>query len=233
MSLVVIENIAFEPDWKSLLKTIHMDETSRYAKEFESLFHEALGIVKPKALYRVAYIDSKGEDHVGVEGIRLSSRVLRVNLENAHRVFAYTATCGREIEEWSNQFDNMLDRFWIDAVKECALRRAMEAMIQHIDDRYRPGPTSRMAPGSLEDWPITEQYALFELLGDPKKAIGVELNDSCLMIPVKSLSGICFPTEERFESCQLCPRKKCPGRRATYDPDLYDKKYATKEKEVS
>jgi len=45
------------------------------------------------------------------------------------------------------------------------------------------------------------------------------------MVPVKSVSGILFPTEESFASCQLCPREVCPGRRAPYDPDLYDAKY--------
>jgi len=46
------------------------------------------------------------------------------------------------------------------------------------------------------------------------------------MIPNKTTSGIRFPTEERFESCQLCPRETCPGRRAAFEPDLYARKYA-------
>ena len=50
--------------------------------------------------------------------------------------------------------------------------------------------------------------------------IGVRLSDECLMIPVKSLSGIQFPTEVSFENCQMCPRDGCRNRRASYDPDL-------------
>jgi hypothetical protein len=49
-----------------------------------------------------------------------------------------------------------------------------------------------------------------------------------LMIPVKSVSGIFFPTEIKFESCQLCPVARCTGRRAHYDPDL-EKKYREKQ----
>jgi hypothetical protein len=87
------------------------------------------------------------------------------------------------------------------------------------------GPTAAMSPGSLADWPIREQRPLFSLLGDPEQAIGVKLTDSFLMIPNKTVSGLRFSTEERFESCQLCPREHCPGRRAAYEPDLYDRKY--------
>jgi hypothetical protein len=73
---------------------------------------------------------------------------------------------------------------------------------------------------------LSEQRAVFAALGDVQAAIGVQLSDSMLMIPAKSVSGIRFPTTESFESCQLCPRVDCPGRRAPYDSGLYDRKYA-------
>ena len=82
-----------------------------------------------------------------------------------------------------------------------------------------------MTPGSLPDWPIEEQESLFAVLGDTQASIGVALSESLMMVPEHSVSGVVFPTEARFESCQLCPREKCPGRRAAYDEGLYDKKY--------
>ena len=45
------------------------------------------------------------------------------------------------------------------------------------------------------------------------------------MVPTKSVSGILFPAEETFASCQLCPRDDCPNRRAPYDPELFERKY--------
>jgi hypothetical protein len=51
------------------------------------------------------------------------------------------------------------------------------------------------------------------------------LTESLLMVPVKSVSGIVFANEEEFASCQLCPREDCPGRKAPYDPGLYERKY--------
>jgi hypothetical protein len=80
-----------------------------------------------------------------------------------------------------------------------------------------------MSPGSLKDWPITEQKILFSSLGDVESAVGVRLTGSFLMIPRKSVSGIYFPTEIPFLSCQLCPREKCPSRQAAYDRKLVAK----------
>ena len=62
--------------------------------------------------------------------------------------------------------------------------------------------------------------SLFALFGDGQTPIGVSLTSSCLMIPAKSISGIYFPTEVPFFSCQLCDRKDCPGRKAVYDPKV-------------
>jgi hypothetical protein len=74
-----------------------------------------------------------------------------------------------------------------------------------------------MSPGSLKDWDLNGQRPLFSVLGDVKGSVGVYLTESLLMIPAKSLSGIFFPTEIPFYSCQLCPRENCPSRRAKYN----------------
>ena len=133
-----------------------------------------------------------------------------------------------ELEDWSNSIDDMLKGYWAEAIKRMALGSAMNALAEHLMEHYRPGRTSSMSPGSLADWPIQEQRTLFKVLGNTRDSIGVQLTDSFLMIPTKSVSGIWFPTETTFESCQLCPRTDCPGRRAPYDKDLYDKRYRQK-----
>jgi cobalamin-dependent methionine synthase I len=119
-----------------------------------------------------------------------------------------------------------LREYWLEEVKAMALGAARSHVREHIDRKYRPGKMSNMAPGSLEDWPVTQQTQLFSLLGDVEGAIGVTLTDSFLMVPLKSVSGMLFPTERSFESCQLCPREGCPGRAAPYDEHLWDQRYA-------
>ncbi len=221
----VLDEIRFEPELAQLLPRLRLKEHSPFIPDVASLLDTARDTARPKAMYRLVYIDGKGEDTVTIDGITLKSRVLRVNLEVAHRAFVYVATCGIELHRWSESLDDMVHRYWVDIIKEMALGAAVRALGHHLSTCYDLGRTATMAPGSLADWPIREQRPLFRILGDPLTAVGVELTDSFLMIPNKSVSGIRFPTEERFESCQLCPREGCPGRRAAYDPDLYESKY--------
>ena len=225
MEAIILENIPFEVDIDSLAKRLHIAPGSRDMDDLRRLVGEALAIGRPKALYGIAYIDSKSDDSVVIDGVTLASRVLRVNLEQAHRVFPYLGTGGMELEEWSNSMAAILQRFWADTIAETALRYALRACEAALNERFQPGRTSSMSPGSLEDWPIEQQTPLFSILGDTRAAIGVQLTDSYLMVPRKSVSGLRFPTEVSFASCQLCPRAVCPGRSAPYDAGLYERKY--------
>ena len=225
MDKVVLDNIPFQIDLDLLMKKLRVREGQSYVDEVKRLASEAQAIARPKALYRLAFIESRDEQAVVIDGIRMNSRVLRVNLEQAHRVFPFVATCGMELQDWAESIDDILRRFWAETINEMALRVAINALNKHVAEQFRLGRSSVMSPGSLGDWPIQAQRNLFALLGDPQEAIGVRLTDSLLMIPTKSVSGIRFPTEQSFESCQLCPRDNCPSRRAPYDRELYDKKY--------
>jgi len=187
-------------------------------------------IARPKVLYRLCRLEKQATDAVIVEGVTLSSRVLRVNLEPVHRVFVGLSTCGVEMLQLANAATDMLERYWVDVMMEMALRAADQALDAHIQLTYQPGSLSSMCPGSIEDWPITEQKPLFDIIGKQASEIGVTLSDSMLMEPIKSLSRIIFPSESRFQSCQLCPMDRCTSRRAPYNPNLMSTQYAAKEK---
>ena len=131
-----------------------------------------------------------------IQGVRFNSRVLRVNLERVHRVFPHIVMCGIELHEWASSMNDMMTQFWADAIKTMALYSAGQALDEHLAEHYRPGKTSCTSPGVFPDWPIQQQRPLFELLGDTREAIGVQLLTSCWMTPTQSTSGIIFPTEE-------------------------------------
>jgi hypothetical protein len=225
MESTILEALPFHVDLEQLKKNLRIKEGTEMVGKLDGMVQEAQKIARPKVCYGVAYVESKGDDHLMVEGIQFTSRVLRVNLDKVYRLFPYVATCGLELEEWSKSVDGILEQFWAEEIKVTAVRWAIRHLHESLMDRYRPGKMSRMNPGSLPDWPLSEQKPLFTLLGNGPATIGVQLKDSFLMVPVKSVSGIWFPTEEKFESCQLCQREKCPGRRAPYDASLFDRKY--------
>ncbi|MBN1640672.1 MAG: vitamin B12 dependent methionine synthase [Anaerolineae bacterium] len=226
MDSVIIDDIPFRADRAALAQRLRIAADSEHAHEFDRLVAGAEAVARPKALYRLGFIDERGDDYVVVDGTTFRSRILTVNLAEVHRVFLYVATCGAEIERWAQGLDDLLHRYWADAIQESALRSASRALHRALVERHQPGKTATMAPGSLSEWPLSEQRALFASLGNVREAIGVTLTDSMLMTPAKSISGIRFPTVESFESCQLCARVHCPGRRAPYDSELYALKYA-------
>lgn len=227
MSHVVLDEIPFDPDLPTLAGWLHIKPESALMARLGELVSEAKAIARPKVVYRLVRVEDRGDDYAVLDGTRLTSRILRVNLDTAHRAFAYVATCGVELEEWALSQDGALDQFQADGIAGAALMSAHEALLQHLEKAYRPGRLGEMNPGSLPDWPIQEQRPLFALLGDPESAVGVQLLDSYLMKPTKSISGLLFSSEDGFYNCQLCPMDDCPGRRAPHDPDLRDRKYRT------
>jgi hypothetical protein len=216
---------AAEIDLPALRTALHVREGTEDESELRAMAAEIRSVAQPKALYAMAFIEAMGEDYIIANGIRFTSRVLRVNLDGAHRCFPFVCTSGREAAAWAESQDGFMRRFWADALNQAVLHAAALALQNHLRDRYQLGSVSVMNPGSLADWPLREQLPLFSLLGDVRAAVGVELTKSLLMVPTKTVSGILFPSEETFASCQLCPRELCPNRRAPYDPELYDRKY--------
>lgn len=225
MDAVILEDIQFQPDLEGLKKKLRVRDGGGWADRFAGLSQEAKSIARPRALYGTAYVNSRSEGSVVIDGVRFDSRVLQVNLEKAHRIFPFLATCGIELHDWAAAQDDVLLRYYAGEIAEAALRQALGALQKHLKERYRLGRTSTMSPGSLPDWPIQAQRPLFSLFGKAEELLGVRLTDSLLMIPSKSVSGIRFPTEQTFASCQLCPREGCPSRQAPYDGELYEKRY--------
>ena len=226
MKPVVLTDIPFPARSEELADRLGAPREGELARDFAGLLEEARRLARPKALYRVAFVEERGEDYVVAAGVRLKSRVLAVNLRGRHRLFPFAATCGEELEEWSKRFEDPLLRFWAEGFKEAALRAASAAVKEALRRRFGLGKTATMNPGALPDWPLQEQEPLFRLLGQPEKHIGLRLTESMMMKPVKSLSGVLFETDSDYHNCRLCPRRGCPGRSAPYDPDLWEQRYA-------
>jgi hypothetical protein len=225
MDPIILDDIPFQPDIAVLQQELRVRPGSRQVDQLASLVRDAQAIAKPKALYRVTRIAAQGDDYVIIDGLRFDSRVLRVNLDGTLHIFPHIITCGMELEEWSNSLDDVIERYWAETINRMALRAASHALDVHLAQHHHPGLTSCISPGVFPDWPIRQQRALFELLGDPQDMIGVQLLQSAMMKPFKSTSGIIYPSEVCFVICELCATEYCPGRRAPHDPTLYDREY--------
>ena len=176
-------------------------------------------LVRPKAVYDISYIGAKGRETVEVSGVVFHSRVLRHNLERAQKIFPFIMTIGPELEKEAASLGDLLRQYYLEEIANIVLDRAADWLAEMLSRRWGFPGLSCMSPGSLEDWPISEQPKLFSLFGDTEKSVGVKLTESLLMVPRKSISGILFPSEEGFVSCRLCPRENCPSRKADYDEE--------------
>jgi len=216
----VLDNIPIHLDAEEMLKELHLGEKKGYSDIVQELVELAGSLIQPKTIYEVSYVDNKNNDTVDIGGIKFTSHVLRVNLGKIGRVFPYIVTIGKELEDRAASFDNLLKQYCLDAIGDEALSLIEQYLEDYLKKKYKLGQISSMSPGSLKDWPITQQTQLFSIFDNVEGSIGVKLNPSLLMIPRKSESGVYFPTEVKFYSCQLCPRERCQDRQAPYDRNL-------------
>jgi hypothetical protein len=220
MTATVLDNIPLSFDPEEFQKLTHIDLSAPAVQTGAELLEAALSSARPKAMYKVCYIDDRPDDGVELEGVRFASKVLRQNLSEVERVFPYIVTCGVELDTVAIPQDDIFAGYVLDGLKELALRQAIEHLKNHLAETYGLDAQrmSTMNPGSgnKDVWPIGQQRQLFQLLGDVEASVGVRLTESFLMTPNKTVSGILFPTDVPFVSCQLCTREDCPRRRAAY-----------------
>jgi len=216
----ILDDIPMHLDINEVSKKLHLDKKKGYSNTARELVELASSVIRPKVIYEVSYVGSKNEDAVDIGNVKFTSHVLRVNLDKIGKVFPYIVTIGKELEDNAASFDNLLKAYCLDEIGNMLVELGMEYLEDYLKRRYKFEQLSNISPGSLEDWPITQQKQLFSIFGNVEDLIGVKLTDSSLMIPKKSVSGIFFPTHVKFYSCQLCPRENCKERAAPYDKNL-------------
>jgi hypothetical protein len=214
----ILDNIQININVDLVQKRLHLKRDSDL-KTVQDLVRIAQPLIEPKVLYKASYIKEKLDDGVVVEGLRLTSNVLRKNLDAVERIFPFVTTIGSKFSETLDAYDDLLEKFYLDTIGNVALNQVRLAFKDHLKQKFAIEKTAFLEPGSLADWPIEQQKPLFKLLGDVQASIGVRLTESLLMLPAKSISGIYFPTETSFFSCQLCPRERCESRRAKYNEE--------------
>jgi hypothetical protein len=223
----IIKNIPEKLNPEKVIKELRLNKEKSLGTILE-LLETAEPLIQPKVSYEVAYINKKGKDTVKINGVTFSSRILRINLEKTEKVFPYIITIGKDLEARASASEDLLQQFYLESIGDMALGLCEKYLEKHLKKQHGLEKLSSMSPGSLKDWPITEQKPLFSLFGEKLRLTGVKLNEHMLMIPRKSVSGLYFPTEVTFSSCQLCRREHCPVRKAFYDEKL-KKKYGLDE----
>jgi hypothetical protein len=205
-----------------VIKRLHFGRgsNSRTKGIARELAEVALAVVRPRAIYRVSHARIVDNTKVEIDDVIFTSKILSRLLCDQDEVIPFIATIGKELDEMPVPPRDMLRQFALDAIRTVILVEAVDYLTEYVKEKHGMPRVALMNPGELADWSISQQKPLFELFGGAERQIGVSLTDGGAMKPIKSRSGIIFPNETGFLSCQLCTQFQCPGRRAKYDSKL-------------
>ena len=217
----IIDDFTMHITFEDVIKKLLLQDQDDI-DQIEPLYKQAEKIARPKAICREAEVDEIAGDIVTIGGATFRSAVMAENLKEVSKVFAYVVTCGVEVDSLSDGQGDYFVRLWLDMIKEMILVDAMTQFADIVCNKYGIEKYVTMNPGSgnADVWPIAQQRPLFDLIGNVKKDSGVELTDSLLMVPMKTVSGILFPSDSGYNNCAVCTRENCPGRKVPYDPSL-------------
>lgn len=184
----------------------------------DKVYAEINSICKPQYTYEV--YSANICDNVSIE---INGKKLIVGKTIAHYSYGmdkccvFATTAGKEYDTYKKQFrekGEIMDEFIADSIgsviaEACVNRIAGElaAMEDHTNCIY---PYS---PGYC-NWKLTEQRLLLSLL--PDTPCGITLTESCLMVPIKSISGIIGMgknIERKAYACNICEMKNCYKRK--------------------
>ena len=193
-----------------------------------SVAKEAEGLAKPRAIYREFPVARLDENSLTLEnGITFSiGRKISSLWEGSRAMGIALYTIGPELEDRVSALmegGDGMQALNLDIAGTIALG-VVGYQIQHMacEKLSAKGVEAGawLNPGYV-GWPLTDQRLIFGML--PAGSIGVTLNDSCMMIPRKSVT-ICAGigvsgSSAGFNRCRHCGVAKCQFRRLTVSPD--------------
>ena len=184
---------------------------------------EAVEALDPRAVYNAFKIDDIQKDSVFFESghVFRGPNISKI-LTGSETAVIFIFTLGGKIEKLAKtekESGDTLGTIILDALTTSMLGVAGEYVGEIIKqenlkgDDY--GTTCTYSPGQYK-WTIEEQKEIFAMVDG--SSIGVRLNESYLMVPFMSVSGVYgFGPRDKINrtrvACDLCPREDCIGRR--------------------
>lgn len=142
-------------------------------------------------------------------------RIISRQLKGSERFAFFVATAGTGFEQFQRrlqQEDDMVKTYIADAIGTVIAERTADCMESELEKDWKH--TNRFSPGYC-GWQVSEQQSLFSLFPTPHPC-GIQLTDSSLMIPIKSVSGVIGmgTSVHRSEyTCGLCTYAQCYRRK--------------------
>jgi hypothetical protein len=149
-------------------------------------------------------------------------KIVSGQLKRSDSIAVFACTAGERIGATARTFiheKDFLKGYILDLIGSQAAdctADLMQEKLKEIIEAHGMKITNRYSPGYC-GWNVSEQHKLFILL--PDNYCGIRLNESALMQPIKSVSGIIGIGEKvRFNqyTCNLCDQQNCIYRNSKY-----------------
>ena len=182
------------------------DKDSPVSKEYEKRAYEALEKIKqvftPKACFIRSDIEERGEDFVGILGMRLQSRPLSELLSPCREAFLFAVTAGPFVDrEISRMRFSPVDEILYDAAGSAAAEALCDEAERRLSIMAGKKLCQRFSPG-YSGLSIDCQGDFLRLLEAGKRA-GIYLTKGNMMAPLKSVTAILGIPEKEGEERTL------------------------------
>ena len=186
----------------------------------EQLLREASEWVHPR--YEYLILDGEYADGtVTVNGVDLEvGKIIGGQLRDSERFVLFTASVSDGWTRWMEMLekrDDILQKFIADCIGSQIVESTADYMEQVLQEElYLQGlkRTNRFSPGYC-GWTVAQQPLLFSLFPE-EHPCGITLTESCLMMPVKSVSGIIgvgHRVNRMPYTCNICTMEMCIRRK--------------------
>ena len=194
---------------------------ARISSLVDGHIRNASRLIEPKYSYVIRHVDRVEGARVFFGDVIFESRLIAQLMRRCQEAAIFAVTIGGLLEEevWQLARERrIVEAAIVDAVGSDATDKMADAIhnrIGEIASAQGFNISLRFSPGYC-DWDIGQQRAVFHAMNG--QSAGIRLTDSCLMVPRKSVSGIigmtlCDGELEKWNPCESCKRRNCPGRR--------------------
>lgn len=183
----------------------------------DDILRQVTEYAKPSFIFRIvpATVPEKGLVCMGGRPFRVGG-IIGSYLPGMDEACVFVATAGNEYDRYLSTLKikgDILSEYVADAIGSVIAEACVDYVDRILEDVSSKQHSLPYSPGYCA-WNIKEQRILFPLL--PPNPCGVTLSDSCLMSPVKSVSGFFALGDKLVKQpykCDICTNKMCYKRR--------------------
>lgn len=201
---------------KDIEKLAHIDADMPSYTDF---LNNEIDLLNTKVGIEGGYVIVPG--HVNNENVIVNGAVFKVGsqvaryFKNMTNVAIFVCSAGKEVSDRAEQLSrqgDLVEGYLVDVLGSVIVEKAMDKVqgdLYGVMKKKAWQISNRYSPGYC-DWSVKEQEKLFSFF--PENFCHVRLSDSCLMTPVKSVSGmIAIGEEVRFHKhvCHSCNSINC------------------------